>query len=87
MDLIDREGESLMDWNQKVKEALDRTEFMVISTIGPDGSWTCPVQFGHSDKLDFYFRSLVHAKHMLDLQNDNRVSVAIFSTERFPNRP
>ena len=74
-----------MDWNEKVKEALDRTEFMVISTIGADGSWTCPVQFGHSDKLDLFFRSLVHAKHMLDLQNDDRVSVAIFSTERFPN--
>jgi nitroimidazol reductase NimA-like FMN-containing flavoprotein (pyridoxamine 5'-phosphate oxidase superfamily) len=74
-----------MDWNQKVKEALDRTEFMVISTTGADGSWTCPVQFRYSDKLDLYFRSLVHAKHMLDLQNDDRVSVAIFSTERFAN--
>ena len=62
-----------MDWNQKVKEALDRTEFMVISTTGADGSWTCPVQFRYSDKLDLYFRSLVHAKHMLDLQNDDRV--------------
>src|SRR5215813_11152590 len=37
-----------IDWNEKVKEALDRTEFMAISTIDAGGSWTCPVQFGHS---------------------------------------
>src|SRR5262245_55865686 len=30
-----------IDWNDKVKEALDRTEFMAISTIDADGSWTC----------------------------------------------
>src|SRR5262249_22027880 len=37
-----------IDWNEKVKEALDRTEFMAISAIDAGGSWTCPVQFGHS---------------------------------------
>jgi hypothetical protein len=58
-----------IDWNEKVKEALDRTEFMAISTIGADGSWTCPVQFGHSEKLDLYFRSMPHSKHMRHLAN------------------
>ncbi len=74
-----------IDWNDKVKEALDRTEFMAISTIGPDGSWTCPVQFAHSEKLDLYFRSMPHSKHMRNIGNDNRISVAIFKTERFPD--
>ena len=73
-----------IDWNEKVKEALDRTEFMAISTIDADGSWTCPVQFGHSEKLDLYFRSMPHSKHMRHLLADNRISVAIFKTERFP---
>ena len=73
-----------VDWNEKVKEALDRTEFMAISTIDADGSWTCPVQFGHSEKLDLYFRSMPHSKHMRHLLADNRISVAIFKTERFP---
>jgi uncharacterized protein YhbP (UPF0306 family) len=73
-----------IDWNEKVKEALDRTEFMAISTIGADGSWTCPVQFGFSEKLDLYFRSMPHSKHMRHLLADNRISVAIFKTERFP---
>jgi len=73
-----------IDWNEKVKEALDRTEFMAISTIDADGSWTCPVQFGYSEKLDLYFRSMSHSKHMRHLLADNRISVAIFQTERFP---
>ena len=69
---------------RKLKKRLDRTEFMAISTIGADGSWTCPVQFGHSEKLDLYFRSMPHSKHMRHLLADNRISVAIFKTERFP---
>ena len=37
-----------MNWNEKVKEALERTEFMAISTLNPDGtSWTNPVAFGY----------------------------------------
>jgi nitroimidazol reductase NimA-like FMN-containing flavoprotein (pyridoxamine 5'-phosphate oxidase superfamily) len=72
-----------IDWNKLIKEALDRTEFMAISTVGKDGSWTCPVQFGYSNKLDLYFKSMPHSRHMQYLQKDNRISVAIFKTERF----
>jgi len=32
-----------IDWAAKVKEALDRTDIMALSTIGPDGAG--PVQF------------------------------------------
>ncbi len=73
-----------IDWNTKVKEALDRTEFMAISTLGSDGSWICPVQFGHNENFELYFKSMPHSKHMQNLKNDERVSVAIFKTERFP---
>jgi len=72
-----------MDWNAKVKEALDRTEFMAISTIGEDGTWTNPVEYYHSEKFDLYFVSLMDAKHVQNILNDNRISVAIFKTERF----
>jgi uncharacterized protein YhbP (UPF0306 family) len=75
-----------IDWNQKIKEALDRTEFMAISTVGDDGSWTCPVQFGYSEKLDLYFKSMPHSKHVQNILKDERVSVAIFKTERLPGR-
>lgn len=73
-----------VDWNALVKEALDRTEFMAISTIGEDGSWTCPVQFGYDETLNLYFRSMPSSKHMRHLLSDDRMSVAIFKTERFP---
>ncbi len=73
-----------MDWNAKIKEALDRTEFMAISTLGKQGSWTCPVQFGYSEKLSLYFKSIPHSKHVQNILNDNRISIAIFGTERFP---
>ncbi len=73
-----------VDWNTKVKEALDRTEFMAISTLGEDGSWTCPVQFGYSEKLRLYFKSMPYSKHIQNILKDRRISVAIFKTERFP---
>jgi len=72
-----------MDWDVKVKEALERTEFMAISTVGSDGSWTCPVQFGYDDRLSLYFKSMPQAKHMRNLAADPRISVAIFKTDRF----
>ncbi len=75
-----------IDWNAKVKEALDRTEFMAISTIGDVGSWTNPVQFGYDEKLNLYFKSMPHSRHMQYLAADPRISVAIFKTERFPDR-
>jgi hypothetical protein len=75
-----------IDWNQKIKEALDRTEFMVISTVGLDGSWTCPVQFGYSETLDLYFKSMPGSKHVQNLLQDPRMSIAIVKTERFPDR-
>lgn len=74
-----------IDWNAKVKEALGRTEFMAISTVGEDGSWTNPVQYGYSEKLDLYFVSMMDSKHVANLLKDPRISAAIFKTERFPD--
>ena len=72
-----------IDWNQKVKEALDRTEFMAISTVGDESSWTNPVQYGYSEKLDLYFVSMMDSKHVRNILKDPRISAAIFKTERF----
>lgn len=74
-----------IDWTQKVKEALDRTEFMAISTMSDEGSWTNPVQFAYSEKCELYFVSLMNAKHVANILKDPRISVAIFKTERFPD--
>lgn len=74
-----------IDWDTKVKEALDRTEFMAISTMGEDGSWTNPVAFAYSKKLELFFISMMHSKHSQNILTNKKVSVAIFRTERFPD--
>ena len=65
--------------NARVKEALGRTEIMALSTLGPDGPWTSPVQFRFNDKLDLFFLSMREAKHVQNIMQDARVSVAIYS--------
>src|SRR6187455_1906759 len=67
-----------IDWHSKVKEALDRTDIMALSTIGDDGSWTSPVQYRHGPKLELYFESMNETKHVANIRNDPRVSVAIY---------
>jgi nitroimidazol reductase NimA-like FMN-containing flavoprotein (pyridoxamine 5'-phosphate oxidase superfamily) len=65
--------------NARVREALDRTEIMALSTLGPDGPWTSPVQFRFNDKLELFFLSMLEAKHVQNIMEDARVSVAIYS--------
>lgn len=72
------------DLNDRVQEALKRSEIMALSTIGPDGSWTSPVQYHYDEKLNLYFTSLPKAKHVQNILKDPRVSVAIYS---FPGPP
>jgi uncharacterized protein YhbP (UPF0306 family) len=73
-----------INWNLKIQEAVDRTEFMAISTTDEHGSWTNPVQYGYSEKFDLYFVSMLDAKHVKNILKNPRVSGAIYKTERFP---
>lgn len=73
-----------IDWAAKVQEALDRTEIMALSTIGADGSWTSPVQYRYSEKLNLYFVSPKSARHVANMLRDPRVSVAIYKPTPFP---
>lgn len=73
------------DWNKYIKDALNRTEFMAISTVTEDESWVCPVQFSYDEKLTLYFKSMPNAKHMQDIKANNKISAAIFSTHRLPS--
>lgn len=74
-----------IDWNAKMKEALDRTEFLALSTIGPDGVWTSPVAFAYSEKAELFFISPIGARHSQNILSGGEVSAAIFKTERFPD--
>lgn len=72
-----------IDWNQKVREILDRTEFLALSTMGDGDTWTCPVAFSYDEKMNLYFISMMHTKHVKNIIKESKVSVAIFSTERY----
>ena len=73
-----------IDWNKQVKEALERTHFMALSTVGKDGVWTCPVFFSYDNKLNLYFKSIPTSKHMQNIMQNPELSLAIFSTTRLP---
>lgn len=74
----------IIDWAAKVKEALDRTDIMALSTIGADGSWTSPVQYRYSEQLNLYFVSPKSARHVANMLRDPRVSAAMYKPEPFP---
>jgi general stress protein 26 len=73
-----------IDWHAKVKEALDRTDIMALSTVGDDGSWTSPVQYPHGPKLELYFESMEDTKHVANIRENPHVSVAIYRPAEFP---
>jgi len=72
------------DINRRVKEVLERTEIMALSTVGSDGSWVSPVRFEYNEKLELSFTSMMDTKHVQNILKDPRVSVAIYS---FPGPP
>jgi uncharacterized protein YhbP (UPF0306 family) len=67
------------DLKRRVKEALERTDIMALSTIGTDGPWTAPVQYRYNEKLDLFFLSMPGTKHVRHISSDPRVSAAIYS--------
>ncbi|MBI4085087.1 MAG: pyridoxamine 5'-phosphate oxidase family protein [Candidatus Liptonbacteria bacterium] len=74
-----------IDWNKEIKEALDRTEFMALSSVNNGESWTNPVAFAYSETMELFFISMMDAKHSQNILANPNVSVAIFKTERFPS--
>tara|TARA_B100000508_G_C11465122_1_gene281324 strand:- start:5275 stop:5772 length:498 start_codon:yes stop_codon:yes gene_type:complete len=72
-----------INWSEKIKDALDRTEFMALSTQGENGSWVCPVAFSYDESVNLYFISLMDSVHVKNLLKNDSVSVAIYRTERF----
>jgi hypothetical protein len=66
--------------NAGVREALERTDVMALSTIDEDdGPWTSLVQYQRDSKLKLYFASMPEARHVRNIQRDARVAVAIYS--------
>ena len=72
------------DVNERVKEALERTDIMALSTMSSNGPWTSPVQFEYHQDLQLFFQSMPDARHVQNILRDPRVSAAIYS---YPGPP
>jgi hypothetical protein len=68
------------DLQTRVREALERTDIMALSTIDQDGGpWTSPVQYQSDSQLNLYFASMPDARHVRNIERDARVAVAIYN--------
>lgn len=70
------------DWNARIKEALERTDIMALSTVDENGnSWTAPLQYSYNSKLELSFVSMMDTKHVQNILKHPQVSVAIYHPE------
>jgi general stress protein 26 len=68
------------DLQARVRQALERTDVMALSTIDEDGGpWTSPVQYQWDSQLNLYFASMPDARHVRNIERDARVAVAIYN--------
>jgi Pyridoxamine 5'-phosphate oxidase len=69
-----------IDLQARVREALERTDVMALSTIDDDGGpWTSRGQYQSDSQLNLYFASMPDARHVANIQRDARVAVAIYN--------
>lgn len=66
---------------QSARDVLARVRVMVLSTLGPEGTWTTPLGFEASDDLRITFLSRLESQHMRDIQANPQVSLALYSAE------
>lgn len=68
------------EWRQRAREALDRTEIMVLATVDADsGTWTSPVQFQAGEDFELSFLSHPGTRHGRNIERDPRVAVSVYS--------
>ncbi|MDE1767941.1 MAG: pyridoxamine 5'-phosphate oxidase family protein [Candidatus Micrarchaeota archaeon] len=67
------------EWVKYLKECLDSTLVGVLATAGGNGAWVTPVYFSYDDRFNFYFISSPGTRHMIDIEKDDRVALAIVS--------
>jgi Pyridoxamine 5'-phosphate oxidase len=67
-------------WQQRAREALERTEIMVLATADAEsGSWTSPVQFQAGGNFELSFLSRPGTRHGRNIDRDPRVAAAVYS--------
>lgn len=59
---------------------MDSTAFLTLSTTDSGKTWTCSVAFAFDERFNLYFISPPDSRHMKNIEKDNYISVAIYST-------
>lgn len=70
------------NWKKYLSECLESTNYCCIATIDEKGVWANPVYFAYDEKFNLYFISQMNSRHMQNLNNNPRISVAIYKTEQ-----
>ena len=73
------QDETKFEWARHVKECLDSTLLAILATRGNDSVWATPVYFSYDDDFNIYFISPRSTRHMQDIKEDARVSIAIIT--------
>ncbi|HUD11863.1 MAG TPA: pyridoxamine 5'-phosphate oxidase family protein [Candidatus Saccharimonadia bacterium] len=72
------------DWTTHLKDCLESTKFMAVSTRGTKGLWNHAVNFAYDSALNFYFMSQPGSRHMQNISANGEIALAIFSTNQNP---
>ena len=65
-----------------VKDLIERNRYLVLSTTDGQTPWVAPLEYMVDDELNFYFLSTGDSRHARDLENHERVAVALFDREQ-----
>lgn len=70
------------DWKKHLIECMNLTDYCSVATIDEKGVWVNPVYFACDENFNLYFISMPHVRHMQNISNNPRVSVAVYKTEQ-----
>ena len=69
-----------MDIKAKLLDYLKGKRLMIIATVSEAGPWICSVYYAIDDQFNLYFISSPTAKHVADLERNNKVAIAVTDT-------
>lgn len=61
---------------------LKQSRIMVLATLSETGPWATPVFYAIDDEFNIYFMSAKDAKHVSDIEKNNKVALAVAGTNQ-----
>lgn len=65
-----------------VEALLKRNRYLVLSTTSGKNPWIAPLEYMIDDDLNFYFFSTEDSRHARDIEENDRVAVAVFDRDQ-----